>query len=479
MRFPFSDGRPILAGEFPMKRLHFFVLLSAAALSLHAQDPVAAPPSAPAFKTVVEKIDLKDGDTLVFLGDSITHQCLYTQYVENYFYTRYPQLRLHFHNAGVGGDRAADALRRFEEDVAVYKPKYVTVLLGMNDGTYRDYDKTVFETYQRDMTTVLEKIEAAGATAVPMSPSMFDARAKRLGKSMDEPRNTYYNGVLALYGAWLREQAEVRGLGFVDMWTPLNNLTLRQRKKDPVFTVIKDGVHPGPAGQVIMAASVIEDMAAKVPVSQITIADKEGKKAATARRGKVTDLQANDQGLSFTFAAQSLPWVLPADAAEGVKLANLGHRLGLEKLTIRNLPPGTYELKIEGTAIGSYTDTQLGIGVELQSNEKTPQYQQSLQVATLNKQRNDQAYRPLRDQYGALKGKRRDLAKAEQAQDPELEAKKAAFEGWYATQKTTVAQLLTKAKELEEQIYQVNQPKPQKYELTRVGDAAPLAAAGR
>ncbi len=50
----------------------------------------------------VTKLDLQDGDTLVFLGDSITHQCLYTQYVEDYFYTRYPKLRIKFHNAGVG-----------------------------------------------------------------------------------------------------------------------------------------------------------------------------------------------------------------------------------------------------------------------------------------------------------------------------------------------------------------------------------------
>jgi hypothetical protein len=51
-------------------------------------------------------------------------------------------------------------------------------------------------------------------------------RAGLYGKPM-EPRDTYYNGVLALYGAWLREQAEIRGLGFVDMYSPLNSLTLR------------------------------------------------------------------------------------------------------------------------------------------------------------------------------------------------------------------------------------------------------------
>src|SRR4030095_3860389 len=107
----------------------------------------AQEPAKPAQKAIVEKIDLQDGDTLVFLGDSITHQCLYTQYVEDYFYTRYPKMRLHFHKAGVGGDRTKEAIVRFDEDVAAFKPKYVTMLLGMNDGAYRDFDKTVFDNY--------------------------------------------------------------------------------------------------------------------------------------------------------------------------------------------------------------------------------------------------------------------------------------------------------------------------------------------
>jgi lysophospholipase L1-like esterase len=169
--------------------------------------PAAATPAAhapSAFKTVLARMELKDGDSVVFLGDSITHQCLYTQYVEDFYYTRYPKLRIHFHNAGVGGDRASDALARFDGDVAVCKPRYVTLLLGMNDGAYRDFDKTVFDTYQKDMTTLLDRIAALGATAIPMTPTIFDSRAARMRGKPLEPRDTYYNGVLALYGAWLR-----------------------------------------------------------------------------------------------------------------------------------------------------------------------------------------------------------------------------------------------------------------------------------
>ena len=223
-------------------------VISTALLSGSFRAEETAPP---AFQPIVGTLDLKDGDTIVFLGDSITHQCLYTQYLEDYFYTRYPKLRLHFHNAGVSGDRAKDALARFDEDVAPFKPKYVTILLGMNDGAYRDFDKAIFDAYQHDMTTVLEKIAAIGATAVLMTPTMHDARAARLAKRAQEPRDTYYNGVLALYGGWLREQAQVRGLGFVDMYGPLNNVTFEQRKKIPNWTMIRDAVHPGPTGQVV------------------------------------------------------------------------------------------------------------------------------------------------------------------------------------------------------------------------------------
>ena len=70
------------------------------------------------FKKPLRRMALNDGDSIVFLGDSITHQCLYTQYVEDFLYTRFPSKRFMIHNAGVGGARAWDALQRFDEDAA-------------------------------------------------------------------------------------------------------------------------------------------------------------------------------------------------------------------------------------------------------------------------------------------------------------------------------------------------------------------------
>ena len=444
------------------------LVLTTSISSLLAQE-AAAPAPAAEFKPIEGKIRLKGGDTVVFLGDSITHQALYTQYVEDYFYTRYPKTRIHFHNAGVGGDRASNALERFDADVASFKPKYVTVLLGMNDGSYRGYEQPIFDTYQKDMNTLLDRIAEIGATAIPMTPTMHDARAARAFNKAAEPRDTYYNGVLALYGAWLREQAQVRGLGFVDMYSPLNNLTLEQRRKDPKWTMIKDAVHPGAVGQAVMAAAVINDMVPKTPVSQITIDDENGQPKTVVRGGKLTDLQRAETGaLSFAFEAKALPWVLPSDATEGYQLGGLGRKFSSEKLTIRNLKEGNYELRIDDQVVGTYDDDQLASGVELQGNSKTPQYQQALQVAMLNKRRNDEAMRPLRDQWVQLKGRRSQLNRAQQSNAPDYEAKKQAFDAWYAGFDKAVSELIAKANTIEEEIYQVNQPKVRKYELVRL-----------
>src|SRR5688500_7064764 len=47
---------------------------------------------------------LRDGDRVLFYGDSITERGLYTTIVETYVVTRYPRLNISFVNAGWSGD---------------------------------------------------------------------------------------------------------------------------------------------------------------------------------------------------------------------------------------------------------------------------------------------------------------------------------------------------------------------------------------
>jgi lysophospholipase L1-like esterase len=422
------------------------------------------------YRAPLEKIELENGDSLVFFGDSITHQCLYTQYVEDYFYTRYPGRRIHFHNSGVSGDKCDDALIRFEQDVTPYQPKYVTVLLGMNDGAYRPFDQEKFDLYEKGMIQVVEKIQAIGATPILMTPTMYDARAARMANDgSDNPTFRHYNSVIAYYGALLREISYRRGLGFVDIYSPLNNITLEQRKKDPQFTLIKDSVHPGVAGQVVMAAAVLDSLHSQALVSSIHVQIGEGSvPKITAHNGEAQEAKRVADGVTFSFLAKALPWVLPEEARLGFELSQAGQRFSREQVRVTGLPPGDYQMSIDGQEVGIYPHLDLAHGIELQANPKTPQYQQSLGVAMINKERNEKAYKRIRDLWWTKKLMRVTAEKV--AAEPANQKAKADLEQLESQHKDIGSQLdelLAKAKEYEASIYQANQPKLCHYQISK------------
>jgi len=79
---------------------------------------------------------LKEDERVVFLGDSITEQHLFSNFVETWLSLRFPKRRLSFFNAGWGGDTAPGSLARLDRDVLQLKPSLAVICLGMNDAGY-------------------------------------------------------------------------------------------------------------------------------------------------------------------------------------------------------------------------------------------------------------------------------------------------------------------------------------------------------
>ena len=70
---------------------------------------------------------VRDGDTVVFLGDSITAARKYDRIVENYTLLRFPERKVKFFNAGKGGDTMTGALDRLQREVFDRKATVLTV----------------------------------------------------------------------------------------------------------------------------------------------------------------------------------------------------------------------------------------------------------------------------------------------------------------------------------------------------------------
>lgn len=424
--------------------------------------------------------DPQDGETVVFAGDSITHQCLYTQYLEDFFFTRFPERAIHFHNAGVRGDSAADVLARFDEDIAAQKPNYVTVLLGMNDGGYEGVEPARFERYKADMSTLLDRIREIGAKAILLTPTMFDHQVaeRRQGDETwrfdGKPFSPDYNAVMALYGAWLREEGRRRKLPVVDLWASMNEHTAVERRTDPDFTMIQDAIHPGPAGQAIMAFEFLDQLlgSERRRVQNLTVLPRGAKWVSVGgKESGIRDLVVGEdrQMTTFSYLSKALPWVLPEEASlveqvwelprgrsrVGFSMAKAGHKLSGDVLKIVGLAPGNYEIQLDGKSQGrSWPHVSLGTKIEIQENPNTPQYQQALAVAEMNRERNDQIVRPLRDLWQRLKATRK---------KPDVDAAEA-----FAKLKPEIDVLIRKSHESQERIRVMAQPKVHSCEVRRL-----------
>ena len=123
---------------------------------------------------------LKEGDRVVFYGDSITDQRLYTTFTETYAVTRFPKTNMTFIHSGWGGDRVTGGGGgpidvRLDRDVIAYKPTVVTIMLGMNDASYQAFREPIFNTYANGYKHIVEKLKAdlPGVRLTLIKPSPY------------------------------------------------------------------------------------------------------------------------------------------------------------------------------------------------------------------------------------------------------------------------------------------------------------------
>lgn len=279
---------------------------------------------------------LKDGDRVVFYGDSITQQRLYTRYLQQYVYCRYPELKVRFYNAGWSGDTAPGGLKRLERDVLALDPTVVTLLFGMNDGRYTTVNEENLGAYRQGMEGIIKALQAKKVRVIVFSPGCVDYDTRPALREVD------YNKTLQALAGVAQELAGKHQCEFVDVHGPMLQFQTEQKVKDKAFTMIPDGVHPDAKGQLVMARTMLtafaEPMAALPPLE-----------AGGATSWKVRT------ALPF--------WIDPASLSVAEASGMIG--LACPKLAIKGLKPATYELTAGGAVVGRFSADQLSAGVPL------------------------------------------------------------------------------------------------------------------
>ena len=336
---------------------------------------------------LAQEFHLKDGDRVVFFGDSITDQRLYTTFTETFTVTRFPGRKITFTHSGWGGDRVTGGAgggiaERLSRDVFAYQPTVVSIMLGMNDGRVRPYEQQIFDTYANGYRNIIKelKAKAPGVRITAIQPSPYDDVTY-------EPRFPGgYNAVLLRFADFLGQLAKDQQLTVADLNRPVTAMLAKAKATDPKRSqrIIPDRVHPGPAGHLIMAGGLLAGWSAPSLVSAVTI-DAKSQTVTAAANAKVTNLAR----LSWTQLDSALPF--PVEMADptmalAVNSADFVERFNQQTLKITGLPAGPHTLRIDGSEVATRTAAEWAAGVNLASL-RTPMWAQAAEVHALTLRR--------------------------------------------------------------------------------------------
>lgn len=264
------------------------------------------------------KIPLGDEETIVFFGDSITQQNLYTAYIETFLIARFPCKRLLFWNAGIGGNKVDEALTRFDRDVAPLKPTIVVVNFGMNDGKYVPPDAAIRLHYKQGLQALVAKIRNVGARPLLCTPPAAN--------SFFALYLEHYNETLAGLAEAVKEVAREQKLPVIDLFSAFRPFA-EQASPSPVL--IPDGVHPNEAGHLVLAAPALQAFDAPKELGTIVV---DGHNVTGSKGVSVANTTRKPGQLSFAAQLAYVPLFLPPVGRKGeaVKVAQAWNRLRMQ-----------------------------------------------------------------------------------------------------------------------------------------------------
>lgn len=189
---------------------------------------------------------VKSGDSIGFLGDSIT------QYgaASPSGYVRLVISGLEANGikataipAGVSGHKSDQMLERLQRDVLAKKPTWMTLSCGVND-VWHGARGIPLDQYKTNITAIVDKAQAAGTKVVILTSTMIK-----------EDAGNAENKTLAGYNDFLRALAKEKQCPLADLNADMQAAVQAAPKTGNALTV--DGVHMNPAGNRMMALGVL------------------------------------------------------------------------------------------------------------------------------------------------------------------------------------------------------------------------------
>lgn len=336
----------------------------------------------------------RNGERISFLGNSITMNGAFYNYIELYYLTRFPNIEIRFYNNGISGDVSGGMLNRIKSDVLMNKPNWCVVMAGMNDVGRSLYAekfntdneviqrrKEGLEKYFRNMDSIVNRLMEAGVKVVLQTPTIYDQVAI---SSTENYKGV--NNALGQCADFIKGLGEKYKLPIVDYWSAMNSVNAAVQRVNPSASIIgRDRVHPGTYGHFLMAFEFLKAQQAPAYVATISINAKKNK-IEQSLQSKVELIKCSSKGLTFTWKEEALPFPSPSNDFKTDSLFSFTQNLNNEMLQIKSLKKGEYVVIIDSVEMGRFSNKELNEGINLALNNRTPQSMQSGKVLQLLQQ---------------------------------------------------------------------------------------------
>ena len=312
--------------------------------------------------------ELRDGDRIVFLGDTLIERDQRYGYLETLLTFANPDKDLIFRNLGWSGDTVGGISRagfdppeagfeQLRQQLAAVKPTVVVVGYGMADSFKGEVGLPAFEKGLNRLVNVIDSLRARVALISPVAHA-------DLGRPLPDPAG--HNRELERYRNVIVKVAVERKIAFVDLFEFFEKEYARGREYR--LSLTPNGVHLNDAGYRAAAWRIGQQFGDDRALAGCRVKLGHDGKVIAQERSRVSQVSTTPRGLRFEMIDDHLP--MPALAVSG---AAAGKDESARMVSVRGLMPGSYELKIDGTVASSALGTAWDQGVTL---KRGPEFEQ-------------------------------------------------------------------------------------------------------
>ena len=327
---------------------------------------------------------LKQGDRVVFLGNSLFENDFQYGYLELALTTRWPDRDVTFRNLGWTGDNVYGVARStitnpptgyelLMEHLTKAQPTLVFIAYG---GIEAQDGEAGLPGFTEGLTKLLDKIDQLGANAILLSPIPI------LSADSDQSVGTR-NAMLELYASAMAKTASERGKRYIDLFKPIQAISQQTPLTD-------NGIHLNETGYYYLATLIEKSLGQEPRTTPISIATSK-QRADISGPAKLLASGNTNENLTFTVDERYLPLPPPIDGKEPPGQGQI--------LKITGLKKGFYTLTADNEQIMTASATGWAEGVTIRQGSGFEQIRELRQMILKKNDLFFFQYRPLNTTY--------------------------------------------------------------------------------